>query len=238
MPIEIAAAAAKAVEVGAKVAETGAEVGGKVADTGKTAIDISKRIDVSKNIVGDTGKGVDISKRIVPQEVGKTLTPEQAKELTSKGFSPGSLENVKYQDGLYKMKTQNQDLAGKKHPETGVRYERKVVDLFGSKIEGVFPKFESKFTAQLPKDKLIAKDSVQFAECNAQLKEAINSDPKLRSQFSKDQIEMINDGKKPRGYTWNHNEKTGQMELVDTKKHDDSKHTGGKAIWGGGKAMR
>ena len=49
---------------------------------------------------------------------------------------------------------------------------------------------------------------------------------------------MINDGRKPRGFTWNHNEITGQMDLVDTMIHDRSKHTGGKAIWGGGSAMR
>lgn len=235
MPIEaIAVAAEKTAEVGAKAAEMSA----KAAETGKKAVDISKRIDVTKNVVDGPGKGIDISKRIVPKEVGQKLTAEQAKELTSKGFSPGSIENVTYQDGVYKLKTQNQDLAGKKHPETGVKYEKKLVDLFGSKIEGVFPEFESKFTAQLPKDKLLASDKVQFSECNAQLKDAINNNSKLRSKFSQDQIDMINDGKKPRGYTWNHNEKTGQMDLVDTKKHDISKHTGGKAIWGGGSSMR
>ena len=220
----------KSFETGSKAAEIGAKV--------ENTVDISKRIDVGHTVADNREKGVDITKRIVPKEINNGLNSEQVKELTSKGFSPGLIKDVSYKDGVFKLNTNNQELAGMKHPITGVKYEKKVVDLFGTKIEGVFPKFEPIFTAKLPNDKLITTDHIQFKECNSQLKSAIENDSKLKGKFSKEQIEMINDGMTPRGYTWNHNEETGKMELVDSKKHSNSNHTGGKAIWGGGSSKR
>jgi A nuclease of the HNH/ENDO VII superfamily with conserved WHH len=35
----------------------------------------------------------------------------------------------------------------------------------------------------------------------------------------------------PKGYTWHHHEDTGRMQLVDTKIHKTTAHTGGYAIW-------
>jgi len=48
----------------------------------------------------------------------------------------------------------NKDLEGKKHPDTGVPFVRKIIDLGYKKVEGVFPVFESKFDTYLPKELL------------------------------------------------------------------------------------
>lgn len=238
-------------EVTAKVVEVAAKVGGETAkETGKAAakgiekgIDISKRIDVSKKPADIGATTVDITKRIVPDKAGfienaKELTSEQAKELISKGMSPGIIKDIRFEDGIYKLKTGNETLAGKVHPETGVKYEKQVVDLFGNKVEGVFPKFDSVFTAKLPMDKLMSSDSAQFKICNEQLKNEVMKNPTLQKSFSQRQLKQISEGDKPSGFTWHHNEKTGIMELVDTSKHANTDHIGGRALWGGGKAAR
>ena len=237
-------------EVSAVVAEVSAEAAKEAAketakEMGKAAaeksVDVAKRVDVSSKALDAKSITGDISKRITPGEVasevpkeGKDLTSSQISELVSKGMSPGIVNDCKFQDGIYKLKTTNEKLCDTVHPETGVKYERKVVDLFGSKIEGVFPKFESVFTAQLPSDKLIATDAIQKSECLSQLQSAIKANPSLGECFTPRQLELIADGKMPGGFTWNHNEEVGKMELVDFDKHASAGHTGGKAIWGGG----
>jgi hypothetical protein len=137
------------------------------------------------------------------------------------------------------LKTRNADLKGKNHPETGVPYEEKTVkDADGKPIEGVFPVFDSVFDVQLPEDLYMETDAKQFKECNRQLKEAVEKDPKLAKEFTPEQLEQIKNGDTPDGYTWHHNEETGKMQLVDSETHAKTGHTGGKAIWGGGQEKR
>ncbi|MGX2975550.1 HNH endonuclease [Ursidibacter arcticus] len=138
-----------------------------------------------------------------------------------------------------KITCRNESLAGQEHPVTGVKFEEKTVENDkGEKVTGVFPVFESTYDAQLPDDLLQASDSKQFAECNAQLKEQIKNDPELRAKFTEEQLEQIENGDTPDGYTWHHNEEKGKMQLVDTSVHNKTAHTGGKAIWGGGSENR
>jgi hypothetical protein len=135
--------------------------------------------------------------------------------------------------------TRNSDLENKKHPITDVPYERKTVkDADGNEIEGVFPVFESVFDAQLPEELYQATDREQFAECNKQLKEAIENDPELAKKFTPEQLEQIKNGETPDGYTWHHNEEAGKMQLVDSETHAKTGHTGGRVIWGGGSDSR
>ena len=135
----------------------------------------------------------------------------------------------------YEIHTRNESLEGDRHPMTGVKFERKTVeDADGNEVTGVFPEFDSKFDAQLPEDKLQASDKEQFDECNRQLKEAVDNDPDLASQFTPEQLEQIHNGDTPDGYTWHHNEEKGKMQLVDADTHAQTGHTGGRAIWGGG----
>ena len=81
-------------------------------------------------------------------------------------------------------------------------------------------------------------DAVQFSECNAQLKESINSNPELKKQFTTEQLEDIALGDTPSGFTWHHDAETGKMQLVDTNIHNSTNHTGGRNIWGGGSGAR
>lgn len=137
------------------------------------------------------------------------------------------------------IKTRRDDLVGQKHPETGVRYALKeVVNNVGERIIGVFPQFESIFEVQLPEEKISASDQEQFAESNRQLKEKCENDPEYRSRFNSFQLEDINSGRTPIGYTWHHDAERGKMQLVYYITHFDTRHTGGKVVWGGGKGNR
>lgn len=139
----------------------------------------------------------------------------------------------------YEIHTRNESLEGDKHPITGVPFIRKTVkDADGKDITGVFPVFDSDFDAQLPEDLYKASDKEQFAECNKQLKESIEKDPKLEKKFTPEQLEQIKNGDTPDGYTWHHNEETGKMQLVDSDIHAKTGHTGGKTVWGGGNENR
>lgn len=139
----------------------------------------------------------------------------------------------------YEIHTRNESLEGDRHPITGVPFEKKTVeDADGNEVTGVFPEFDSKFDAQLPEEKLQSSDCEQFSECNAQLKEAVESDAKLAEQFTPTQLEQISNGDTPDGYTWHHHEEKGKMQLVDTQTHLQTGHTGGRSIWGGGTESR
>ena len=137
------------------------------------------------------------------------------------------------------IKTIRDDLVGQSHPETGVRYvPKEVVNDAGERVIGPFPQFESKFDAQLPENLQEATDRVQFEECNKQLKEKCDSDPEFRELFNERQLNKINDGLTPDGYTWHHNEEIGKMQLVSDIIHEHTRHTGGRFIWGGGTVNR
>lgn len=133
----------------------------------------------------------------------------------------------------------NSSLAGDVHPTTGVPFEKRTVTLSsGERVEGVFPKFDSQFDARISSDLLTSSNRAQFKECNSQLLRAIESDSKLSSRFSAQQIEQIRegvlDGSAPDGFVWHHNEEEGLIQLVDRAVHEATGHTAGKAIWGGG----
>ena len=139
------------------------------------------------------------------------------------------------------IETRNSHLEGKPHPETGVPYERKIVEnADGNKVNGVFPDFNvyRQFEVTLPENLLKETDKNQAEFCNKKLKEAYDKGTINVDNFSKRQLEQIKDGEKPQGFTWHHNEEKGRMELVKADIHQATGHTGGKSIWGGGKEAR
>lgn len=137
------------------------------------------------------------------------------------------------------IKTRRDDLVGQKHPETGVSYAIKEVENDkGERVIGVFPQFDSIFEVQLPEDKISVSDPEQFAEGNRQLKERCEIAPEFRSQFNEFQLNDINSGKTPLGFTWHHDIEKGKMQLVTYITHIYTPHTGGKSIWGGGNENR
>ena len=186
---------------------------------------------LAKEVSGDSTP--DVSEKKETRE----LTDEEKQFLRDKlGWTDKQIAKCRIdEDGIIHYRTDREDLEGKTH-ESGVKYERKTIDINGVKIEGVFPVFDSQFDAQLPPELQKASNPSQFAECNKQLKEAIKNDPELAKQFTEEQLEDIMNGDTPKGYSWHHNEEVGKMQLVKTKDHDRTQggapHTGGDALWG------
>jgi len=136
------------------------------------------------------------------------------------------------------IRCRNEHLEGQEHPETGVPFERKQVEVDGKQYEVVVPEFESSYDAQLPEDMYESPDREQFKECNSQLKNEVATNKDLREQFDEEQLEQIENGETPDGYTWHHDAEAGKMQLVDTETHQKTGHTGGRSIWGGGTESR
>ena len=168
----------------------------------------------------------------------RELTEDERQILKDKlGWSDKKIEDSCRIDenGVIHYKTDCQDKEGQT-ADCGVRYERKIFEYNGIKIEGVFPVFDSVFDTELDKSDYQSSNGRQFSECNRKLKEAIGKDPELRKQFTEEQLADIENGNTPRGYTWHHSEEPGKMQLVKTEDHDKriggAAHTGGNSIWG------
>lgn len=169
----------------------------------------------------------------------RPLTQEEKDYYKEKlGCSGSLLESATIdENGKIYLKTINESKEGQKG-EDGVEYVRKTFEVNGVEVEGVFPQFESAIDVQLPEELAHAKDSEQARYGNQELKEKVQSDPEFAKQFNEEQLEQIENGETPDGYTWHHNEEPGKMQLISTEDHQNNRHTGGKAIWGGGKENR
>lgn len=85
------------------------------------------------------------------------------------------------------------------------------------------------FECILDKEYWDKRDPEQFAKCNEMLKKAIEENPELAKQFTEEQLEQINRGETPSGYTWHHSEKDGTMQLVPYGVHNSTYHHGGRS---------
>ena len=202
---------------------------------------------------GETKSTFDPDKKIDKKEISsspesqreKVFDPDKKIDKTENSFSPESQQkeslapNVDEEKPQNELPCRNKDLEGKKHPETGVPFVRKtVIDGDGREVSVVVPEFDSDFDAQLPEELEKSSDKEQFAECNKQLKEAIKNDPELKKKFTDEQLEQIENGDTPDGYTWHHDAEKGKLQLVDSEVHAKTGHTGGRTIWGGGQENR
>lgn len=168
---------------------------------------------------------------------------EETKDILKKnGMSENLIESSKLnkETNMIELKTINQNLEGGKHSETDIPYERENIKIGSMKVEGVFPNFDkvSVFETNLCEENITGTDREQFKECNQKLKDTIESNQELKAKFSKEQLEMIENTDTPRGFTWHHDVEIGKMQLVPTDVHNKTAHTGGKALWGGGKENR
>ena len=171
----------------------------------------------------------------VADEASEAIVGEQGLLEQLDAIHHSSLESVSARNESL-LKTRNEWLEGHVHPETGVPYNRVELQFPDGTIrEGVFPEFDAKFETILPDELLKASDYKQFNACNEQLRDAVNNDPSMKEKFSEVQLQQIEDGETPDGYTWHHHQETGKMQLVDTGVHMGTPHTGGKVIWGGGR---
>lgn len=143
-------------------------------------------------------------------------------------------------DDIVYAESINDNLENQHHPVTNVPFERTEIDYAGQTISGVYPVFDSDFTATLPEDQYTATDATHFRLANAQLYTAIQEDPSLamKLQLSQTDIQSLQSNETPIGYTWHHYEQPGQLQLVETAQHDQTAHTGGRYIWGGGTEAR
>ncbi|MGM9951048.1 MAG: HNH endonuclease [Lysinibacillus sp.] len=139
------------------------------------------------------------------------------------------------------MDTRNDHLAGLEHPETGVPFLEKTVELpDGSLVEGSFPVFESSFDVMLNEELYLASDDTQFSIANETLANAIAQNPGIAAELNLSQADLqsLAAGQTPEGYTWHHHEQPGRLQLVDEQIHNSTGHTGGRSLWGGGSAYR
>lgn len=171
------------------------------------------------------------------KELDKPLKNTQQKEAGNPN-RPIEKENDIGQEKV-SLKCINEELAGQKHPDTGVLFEKKKMTIEGKQYEGVFPQFNSAFDARVPKDLLNASDVQQFKCCTQQLQKVVEQNPNMAKQFNPRQLEQIKNGE-PRisGYTWHHTEHKGKIQLVNYEEHAKTHHTGGRAVWGGGADCR
>ena len=74
-------------------------------------------------------------------------------------------------------------------------------------------------------------DKENFKYSTEQLRDYLETHPELKSKFTEQQLEQIMNGEPYiKGYTWHHSEIPGKMQLVETKVHVQSGHTGGNLI--------
>ena len=216
-----------------------------------------KPIETPKEIGEDKSRYVDAPREIgetsekawdIPKEIGENdaimpelheLSEEKRQSLKEQlGWTDKQLDKcTESSDGVIHYRTDRCDLEGK-CSENGVPYKRKIVNIEGNFIEGVFPEMKSMFNHQLSEGNVKASNAVQSKECNNNLKESVMKDPELASKFTNKQYDDILSGSTPEGYVWHHNEEYGKMQLVKVEDHDRTQggaaHTGGKALWGGG----
>ena len=117
-----------------------------------------------------------------------------------------------------------------------VEYTEDTVRIDGRSVTGVYPVFDSQKDVQLPGDLRFASIHNQEKYCNAELARDVAENPdKYRDVFTKEQLEQIEKGKTPEGFTWHHHQDVGRMQLVDRSVHEANRHDGGFVLWGGQK---
>lgn len=166
----------------------------------------------------------------------RPLTEEEAKtlqELTN--MSDATLKNCTInEEGVIKLNCTNESKLGEK---SDVPYVQKTIEVNGVQIQVVIPEFPNPiYEFYIPTELYLADDYEVFKYCTEQLKAAIEQNPDFAKQFTPQQLDQIMSGA-PRisGFTWHHGAECGKMQLVPAKIHSEYRHTGGKAIWGGGR---
>lgn len=168
----------------------------------------------------------------------RELTEEEKQALREppSHLSESAIQAIRVDtEGRYYLKCINEDLAGEYHEITGVKYVEKTITVDGVEITVVVPEFPCVFECNIPEELWKQGDRAIFKECTKQLKEYLELHPEMQTNFSEQQLEQIMKGEPYiRGYSWHHNEIPGKMQMVETKIHAPSNHTGGNHIWCGG----
>lgn len=238
---EVAEAGAKKVakevigESAEKLAKEAVEV--SVEKIVKETVETGVEKVTKETIESATIKVVQEATEKTAKEIAEAGTEKVTKEAIEASVKEVSDNVVKHGDGLIHrfIECRNQGLEGTHHPITGVEFVRKTVDNgSGELVEGVFPKFDSVIDVKIPKDIYESGNATQFKKANEFLCIKLDESLDLRKMFDDDQIKQIADGFTPDGYVWHHNEENGVLQLVDYIIHEQTGHTGGRSVWGGG----
>ncbi|WP_276953308.1 HNH endonuclease [Helicobacter rodentium] len=95
------------------------------------------------------------------------------------------------------------------------------------------PEFDSIFEVKIAVNDFDKERYVHDRIANNELKEALKNNADLKSQFNSRQLNQIENGITPDGYTWHHdgNPPPGRLQLVDSQIHNAVRHTGGYSLW-------
>ena len=173
------------------------------------------------------------------EEDGKfrELTAKEKQYLKENtNLSETAIESIRVDtESNYHLKCRKEELAGKNHEVTGVKYVEKTITVDSVEITVIVPEFPSVFDCNIPPEIWNSGDREIFKSCTELLRDYLEANPKLKASFDSQQLEqIISDEPYIKGYTWHHSENPGQMQLVETKTHVLSGHTGGNSIWCGG----
>lgn len=207
-----------------------------------TGAAIAAGVDVGSIALGAVTGGVAygaIKGGTIAAKAGvKVATKEVAEAGARKSIKEGSKKITKEvsETVIERVKTINEELLGKKHPETGVKFIlKKFTDDAGVIKEGVVPDFKSKFPdLKLPKSLWKGTHKQHEVEVGRQLKELNENSPKLFKGMNNDQLSQVKNGEIPDGYTIHHDLPNGTIKLVDADIHAKTNHTGGMSLWGKG----
>ncbi|RSD27062.1 HNH endonuclease [Mesobacillus subterraneus] len=207
--------------------------------TGRTIRGIGSTLKYTAQNVGTTYKGYSSGDKDQAIKGLKNL----GKVVVVSGLAIGVLDLADGADVVEaeEIETRNDHLNGYEHPETGVLFVEKIVNLpNGQVIEGTFPVFDETFNVIIAGELYTESDGVHFKVANDTLYQAIMENPQLTNEMNLSQFDLQNlaAGQTPEGYTWHHNEEPGLLQLVDQETHEQTAHTGGRAIWGGGNDSR
>ncbi|MGD6830729.1 HNH endonuclease [Sutcliffiella halmapala] len=138
------------------------------------------------------------------------------------------------------LETRNDHLSGTEHPETGVVFVEKIVELPSGEVTGAFPVFDFAYEVTLPEDFYLQSDYVHFSYANVELYEALQSNPEIIQELDLTDydLQLLEQGNTLEGYTWHHSEEAGLLQLIKEEVHHNTGHTGGRELWGGGVAYR
>lgn len=132
-----------------------------------------------------------------------------------------------------RITTRNMALDGEA-AENGVFFERKITELTdGLSVDGVFPKFDSKYHVELGEKANDMSLYKQFSECRENFQDHMYDSSEILNGITFGDMERMDhpQGYTPEGYTWQHNPETGSFDLVLKTDHSVG-HTGGNALWG------
>ena len=232
---KIGEVAAKAVEKTAEIKEVALKEVSEGSQTLQPNLEVIKSQSLESIIQANVEKVTEAAE--VPPVEFRPIPEELAEKLGAEGFlSDNAIEGLRVDsEGNLELKCVNEKLAGETHEITGIPYVEKTIEVGSVKIKVVAPEFPFKFATEVPKELWREGDKRIFKYCTEQLEKEIKANPELAKQYTAQQLDQIMSGEMNiKGLTWHHSEVPGRMELVETKIHAPSNHTGGNTIWCGG----